>query len=103
MANGKDKEYDEEYEMELEKARAEYKDLMERGAEAVGDEDDFDELMKELYTDEEISEFDFKARFLDTALKAYDENMGISREKYVQITVDYLENLKIKEPALVEA
>lgn len=97
MTNENDREYDEEYEMELEKARAEYKDLMERGDEAIGDEDEFDELMKELYTDEEISEFDFKARFLDTVLKAYDENMGISREKYVEITVDYLENLKIKE------
>ena len=97
MTNAKNKDYDEEYETELEKARAEYKDLIERGDEAIGDEDDFDELMKELYTDEEIAEFDFKAKFLDTVLKAYDENMGISRERLVQITVDYLENLKIKE------
>ena len=91
---------DKEYERELEKARAEYKDLMERGAEDVGDEDDFDELMKELYTDEELSEFDLRARFLDAILKAYDENMGISRERLVEITVEFLENLKIKEPAL---
>ncbi len=92
---------DKEYERELEKARAEYKDLMERSAEAVGDEDDFDELMKELYTDDELSEFDLKARFLDAILKAYDENMGISRERLVEIAVEFLENLEIKEPALV--
>lgn len=78
--------------------RAESEEIMTSGSNrAYGNEDEFDELMKELYTDEEISEFDFKARFLDTVLKAYDENMGISRKKYVQITVDYLENLKIKE------
>ena len=103
MTNESNRANDEEYEKELANARAEYRDLMERGEEAIGDEDEFDELMKELYTDEEIAEFDFKARFLDTALKAYDENMGISRERYVKITVDYLENLKLKEPAFVEA
>ncbi|MBP3723243.1 MAG: hypothetical protein J6I62_08355 [Selenomonadaceae bacterium] len=95
-------ENDTQYEMELEKARAEYKDLMERGEEAIGDEDEFDELMGELYTDEERAEFDFKARFLDTILKSYDNSdLKISRERLAEITIEFLEHLKIKEPAFV--
>lgn len=103
MKNKNDKEYDEEYEMELKKARAEYKDLMERGDDAIGDEDEFDELEREFFTPEEIRECEFKARLLDAVLKAYDENMGISKERLVEITVNYLEHLKIEEPALVNA
>jgi len=95
-------ENDTQYEMELEKARAEYKDLMERGEEAIGDEDEFDELMRELYTDEERAEFDFKARFLDTILKSYDNmDVKISKERLAEITIEFLEHLKIKEPAFV--
>lgn len=91
---------DKEYEMELEKARTEYRDLLERGDEAIGDEDEYDELEREFFTPEEIKESEFKARFLDMILKAYDENMGISKEKLVEITVKFLENLEIKEHAL---
>ncbi|MBO6179154.1 MAG: hypothetical protein J6O04_08275 [Selenomonadaceae bacterium] len=91
---------DEQYETELAKARAEYKDLMERGEEAMGADDEFDEFMREFYTPEEMAEFEFKAKFLDTVLNAYNENMGISRERFVEITVDFLERLKIKDEAL---
>ncbi|MBO6178883.1 MAG: hypothetical protein J6O04_06905 [Selenomonadaceae bacterium] len=57
----------------------------------------WEEVKKELFTPEEIEEANFKAKFLDTVLSAYDENMGISRERLVEITVEFLENLEIKE------
>ncbi len=60
----------------------------------------WEEVEKELFTPEEIREAEFKARFMDMVLKAYDENMGISRERLVEITVEFLDKLKIKEPAL---
>jgi len=88
-----------EYEAELEQARAEYRDLMERGDEAVGDEDEYDELEREFFTEEEIQESEFKAALLDTLLKAH-KNMGISKKRLVELSVEFLDEWKIREPAL---
>jgi len=93
-------ENDKEYEIELEKAREEYKDLMERGDGAIGGEDEFDELMKELYTDEEIAEFEFKAALLGWYRKTHKEE-NINMDKFEELSRRVYEEFKKSE--LVEA
>ena len=93
-------ENDEEYEIELEKAREEYKDLMKRGDEAIGGEDEFDELMKELYTEEEIAEFEFKAALLGWYRKIHKEEK-INMDKFEELSQRVYE--EFKKPELVEA
>ncbi|MBO6304429.1 MAG: hypothetical protein J6M62_05030 [Selenomonadaceae bacterium] len=62
----------------------------------------WEDVEKELFTPEEIQESEFKARFLDTILKSYDNSdLKISRERLAEITIEFLEHLKIKEPAFV--
>jgi len=100
MIRKNDIEYDEEYEMELAKAREEYKDLIERGEEAMGDEDEFDELMRELYTDEELQEFEFKAALLDMFLKSRP-GAKIDMKKFEELSNRVYEEFKKLE--LVEA
>ncbi len=90
---------DKAYETELERVRAEYKDLMERGDEAVGDTDEYDELEREFFSEEEIQESEFKAALLDTLLKAH-KNMGISKKRLVELSVEFLDEWKVSEPAL---
>ncbi len=85
MTSENNKKYDEEYEMELEKARAEYKDLMERGDEAVGDEDELEELMNETMTEEEIRECKFKTALFG-AFVEYNQGKKIDIEKFEELS-----------------
>lgn len=91
---------DKEYEMELEKARAEYKDLMERGDEAMGDEDELDELMRETMTDEEIQECKFKTA-LFRAFVEYSKEKKIDMDKFEEFSDRVYEELT--KTKLVEA
>lgn len=100
MTSGNDREYDEQYEMEHAKARAEYKDLMERGDEAIGDEDELDELMKETMSDEEIRECKFKAALFG-AFVDYNQGAEIDMEKFEELSDRVYEEFKKIE--LVEA
>ena len=60
----------------------------------------WEDVEKELFTPEEIQESEFKARFLDTILKSYDNmDVKISKERLAEITIEFLEHLNIKEPA----
>lgn len=74
-------ENDREYEIELEKARAEYKDLIERGDEAMGNEDELDELMSETMTEEEIQECKFKTALFG-AFVEYSKGKKIDMYKF---------------------
>ena len=74
-------ENDIEYEKELEKARAEYKDLIERGDEAMGDEDELDKLMSETMTEEEIQECKFKTALFG-AFVEYSKGKQIDIDKF---------------------
>ncbi|MBO6178711.1 MAG: hypothetical protein IKN12_07635 [Selenomonadaceae bacterium] len=86
-------EKDEEYEVELEKARAEYKDLMERGEDAMGDDDEYDELEREFFTEEEIKECEFKALLLEAFVKAH-KKMGLDKKKAVELSLEFLDEMK---------
>lgn len=93
MTSGNDRDYDEQYEMELARARAEYKDLMERGEDAMGDEDELDELMKETMTEEEIRECKFKS-ILFGAFVEYNQGKKIDMEQFEKISDRVYEEFK---------
>jgi len=73
---------------------------MERGDGAIGGKDEFDELMKELYTDEEIAEFEFKAALLGLYRKTHKEEK-INMDKFEELSRRVYEEFKKSE--LVEA
>jgi len=93
MTSENNKKYDEEYEMELEKARAEYKDLMERRDEAVGDEDELEELMNETMTEEEIRECKFKTALFG-AFVEYNQGAKIDMDKFEELSDRVYEEFK---------
>ncbi|MBR3621949.1 MAG: hypothetical protein IKN43_01175 [Selenomonadaceae bacterium] len=84
---------DEQYEMELAKARSEYKDLMERGVEAMGDDDELDELMKETMTEEEIRECKFKTMLLSYFME-YNKGKELDMDIFEEFSHNVFEELK---------
>ena len=74
---------DTEYKKELEKARAGYKDLMERGDEAIGGE--WNEFEKEYFSKEEIMEDEFKA-FLLGYYRQYSKEKVLDMDKFEVIS-----------------
>jgi hypothetical protein len=59
----------------------------------------WNEVEKELFTPEEIQEAKFKAALMDTIVKAHKET-GISKERLVEMSVEFLDDLRLGEPAL---
>ncbi|GHV47990.1 hypothetical protein FACS189499_06510 [Clostridia bacterium] len=63
--------------------------------ENINELDEFDELMKELHTPEELAELELKMEFLGELIKARDEGK-ITQKQYARLC-------EAKQPAMIKA
>jgi len=82
---------DKEYELELDRAKAEYKDLMERGDEAKGDS--WEEYKKTHFTDEELRESKFRTLLLNYYLD-WNKDKTVDIEAFDNICDEIIEMFK---------